>query len=180
MQAPTLQFPPLETQSETWAALRCQSVQTLTLAETLQAQGVAGWSPSAVVRHRFPRKRKAELRIVPLLPSFVFVPFPLADNALELGERGRVPRAWPFLFNGDRPAVPVDQLLAMQCAKPRSNGEQYKAGDSVRFVAGPFQGLTAVVLCRKGRDRWLVDIGGARVLVPGFLIAPVKIKPQLG
>lgn len=171
---------PLEAQAETWAALRCQSVQTLALASSLQAEGVGGWSPSVTVRRRFPRKRKAELRIVPLLPSFVFVPFPLADNALELGDLGRVPRAWPFLFNGNRPAVPVDQLLAMQCAKPRSNGEQFQPGETVRFTSGPFQGLTALVLSRKGRDRWLVDIGGARVLVPGFLIASVKVNGPNG
>ena len=180
MLRPTLQFPPLEDQSETWAALRCQSLQTLALASSLQALGVVGWSPSATVRHRFPRRRKAELRTVALLPSFVFVPYAMADNALDLGQRGRVPRAWPFLFNGDRPAVPVDQLLAMQAAPRRSLVDQFHAGQSVRFVTGPFHGLVGQIIGRKGRDRWLVDLDGTRILVPSFLIAAIGVNPPPG
>ena len=177
----SLPFPALETQSETWAAVRCQSSQTLVLASSLQAQGVVGWSPAIQVRLRLPRRRKAELRTIPLLPSFVFVPFPMADDARELGRKGRVPRNRPFLFNGDRPAVPVDQLLAMQATpKRRPGADLFKPGQTIRFVTGPFHGLTATVIAHKGRDRWLVDLGGSRVLVPSFLIAAVGIKPPLG
>jgi transcription antitermination factor NusG len=176
MKPASLPLPPLEAQAPTWAALRCQSAATLPLASNLQAQGLIAWTPGVIARYRLPRRRKTELRAVPLLPSFVFVPFQLADSAMELGQRGTVPRNWPFLFNGDRPALPVDQLLAMQMGKPGRNDEQFTPGEAVRIIAGPMAGLGGVVLNRKGRDRWLLDISGARVLVPGFLIVSLKLK----
>ena len=79
-------------------------------------------------------------------------------------------------FNGDRPALPVDQLLAMNASHPPKSGDQFKPGDKVRFVVGPFHGLTGIVLSKKGRDRWLVDMGGARLLVPSFLIRPTSVS----
>lgn len=177
MAAPT-PFPALAVETETWAALRCQSAQTLALADGLSSRSLGGWSPRISVRYRFPRRRKTELRTVALLPSFVFVPFPLADLAVDLGRSGTVPRAWPFLFNGDRPALPVDQLLAMEAVDPRSLPDQFKPGERVRFIIGPFHGLTGTVLSRKGRDRWLIDMDGRRVLVPSFLIVAVGVKAR--
>jgi hypothetical protein len=176
MATATLSFSPLAEQADLWAALRCQSVQTLALADSLIAQGVGGWSPRLLVRHRSPRRRRVELKTVPLLPSFVFVPFHYADQAIDLGRSGRVPRSWAFRFNGDRPALPVDQLLAMQMADHRKPVATFKPGETVRFVAGPFQGLIGIILIPKGRDRWLVDVGGARILVPSFLIASTGVK----
>jgi transcription antitermination factor NusG len=168
---------PLPVQFESWAALRCLSAKTLQLADNLMDRGVVGWSPRASARFRIPRTRKTELRTVPLLPSFVFVPYPHADAALDLGQRGSVPRAWPFLFNGDRPAVPVDQLVAMQGLGPHKMAELFKPGEPVRFVVGPLHGRTGTIVTRKGRDRWLVDVGGRRVLVPSFLIAANPLQP---
>jgi len=173
MLGPTL---PLPEQADRWAALRCQSARTLDLALGLAAKGFGGWSPSAAVRFRIPRKRKTELRTVALLPSFVFVPFDHADAAVDLGLAGSVPRSWPFLFNGDRPQVPVDQLVAMQALDPRKVAELFRPGEKVRVVVGPLRGLVGVVLSRKGRDRWLVDIDGRRVLVPSFLIVAVTLQ----
>lgn len=156
--------------SEEWAALRCQSVVTLALASDLSAQGIPGWSPSHRVRVRLPRGRRTELRTLPLLPSFVFVPFAVADHAVDLGRSGRVARNRPFLFNGDRPALPVDQLLAMQSLGPAKKVEQFKPGEPVRFVVGPFHGKAATILSPRGRDRWLVEVDRRRVTVPSFLI----------
>jgi len=167
MNAPT---PPLADVSDQWAALRCQSALTLPLASDLSAAGVVGWSPSAAVRYRLPRGRRTALKTVPLLPSFVFVPFDAADHAVDLGRNGRVARNWPFLFNGDRPALPVDQLLAMNATQPTKPGDQFKPGDKVRFIVGPFHGIAGIILMKQGRDRWLVDVNGSRLLVPGFLI----------
>lgn len=166
---------PLSEQADTWAALRCQSVQTLSLAASLSIEGLGGWSPSVAVRFRLPRSKRTALKPVPLLPSFVFVPFAIADSAVELGRSGRIPRNWPFLFNGDRPELPVDQLLAMQMVQePRR--VQFKPGEKVRFVVGPFHGMTGTILSQKGRDRWLVEVDGRRVWVPSFLIASVAVK----
>ena len=167
--------PLLATVSDQWAALRCQSAATLALASDLSAAGVVGWSPAMAVRYRLPRGRKTALKTVPLLPSFVFVPYAAADFAVDLGRNGRVPRNWAFVFNGGRPALPVDQLLAMNASDP-PKGDPYKPGDRVRFVVGPFHGLTGIVLSKKGRDRWLVDVSGSRLLVPGFLIRPESVS----
>ena len=103
MNAPT---PLLATASEHWAALRCQSAATLALASDLTAQGLVGWSPAIAVRHRLPRGRRTALKTVPLLPSFVFVPYAAADIAVDLGRAGRVARNWPFLSTATGPPFP--------------------------------------------------------------------------
>lgn len=110
------------------------------------------------------------------MPSFVFVPFAAADLAVDLGRSGRVPRAWPFLFNDDRPAIPVDQLLAMETSGPRRQDDLFRPGEMVRFVVGPFHGKTGTIISRKGRDRWLVEVDGRRVWVPSFLIQSTGVK----
>jgi len=128
------------------------------------------------VRFRLPRGRRTALKTVPLMPSFVFVPYAAADIAVDLGRSGRVPRNWPFLFNGDRPALPVEQLLAMNAGERSKSGDLYKPGDKVRFVVGPFHGIAGTILKKQGRDRWLVDVNGARLLVPSFLIRPESVS----
>lgn len=173
--------PPLDTLAPAWAALRCQSGQTLALVDELVANELPGWSPRLAVRYRVPRRRRTEVRVLAALPSFVFVPFPACEVALALGARGKVPRNWAFTFNGTRPILPVGQLLAMDTTPSRPSGELYKPGERVRIVVGPLHGLTGTIAARKGRDRWAVDLDlGRRVLVPSFLISATDVKSLTG
>jgi len=159
----------------TWAALRCHALQTLDLADRLTATGLGAWAPRLAIRRRVPRRRKTELRTAALLPSFVFVPYPQADQAIDLGRLGTVPRNWPFLFNGQRPALPAAQLVALKMAEGSKPGVTYPTGSKVRVLYGPLHGACGTIVGRKSKDHWLVEIQGLRqrVLLPGFLLQSI-------
>ena len=169
--------------SRSCAATRCRRSSWLTSSSTIAS--LAGRLEFAV-RYRLPRRRRTEVRIVPLLPSFVFVPFPQVDCALDLGLSGKVPRAWPFLFDGRRPQLKEDQLQGLKQiearkADPRAPLVSFSPGQAVRVVYGPLQGHNGTVVCRKGRDRWVIQIdGGRQVSVPGFLVQPAGIIKATG
>ena len=159
-----------------WAPLRCHSSQTLDLADRLAGEGLNGWAPRIRVHRRLPRRRKAEVQILALLPSFVFVPEDRLEPALDLGQKGRVPRHWPFTFNGERRLVPVEQLQILETIAPlRANNSapiSFHPGDQIRVIYGPLCGHRGSIVSRKGRDRWLVELVGLgiRVWVPSFLL----------
>jgi transcriptional antiterminator NusG len=166
----------LDPRFDLWAPLRCHSSQTLDLADRLASEGLDGWAPRIRVHRRLPRRRKAELRILPLLPSFVFVPNDRLEPALELAERGRVPRHWPFTFNGERRLVPLEQLQILETIAPlrahNSAHQSFHPGDQIRVIYGPLCGHRGSIVSSKGRDRWLVDLAGLgmRAWVPSFLL----------
>jgi hypothetical protein len=164
-------------QADTWAALRCHSFQTLTLADQLVVKGVGGWSPRVPQRRRLPRHRKTVVQLVPLLPSFVFVPFERIEAALDLGTSGEVPTSRAFTFLGHRPALPTEQLLGLRAIEARRSTDRqglaaYRPGTLVRLLYGPLMGHAARVIARKGRDHWVVELAGVRqrILVPSFLL----------
>jgi hypothetical protein len=166
---------------ETWGALRCHSLQTLALADALAALDVGGWSPRVPLRRRLPRARSTEVRLVALLPSFVFVPFDHLERALDLGEAGKVPPARAFTFLGQRPALPDEQLVGLRGMESRKRTDRdgfaaFCPGAHVRLLYGPLHGLSAVVINRKGRDHWVVELTGLRrrVLAPSFLLQAIS------
>jgi len=167
-------------QSETWGVLRCHSLQTLQLADSLAATGLAGWSPRVPLRRRLPRQRKTECKLVPLLPSFVFLPFDHLEQALDLAAAGKVPPHRPFTFLGERPALPVEQLQGLRATEARRKGDRdgfaaFSPGGQVRLLYGPLHGLLATVVARKGRDHWVVEVAALhrRLLAPSFLLQAV-------
>jgi hypothetical protein len=112
------------------------------------------------------------------LPSYVFVGFLDADQAIDLGQIGKVPRNWAFLFNGSRPPLPIDQLSTLEIAATmRPDAPErldvYRCGQCVSIVYGPMHGHSGAILGRKGHSRWIVEICGQRVIVPAFLLRPV-------
>jgi hypothetical protein len=158
-----------------WAALRCHPSQTIDLVDRLTQYGLTGWTPRIRVRRRLPRKKKAEVRIAPLLPSYAFVQFEAADQAVDLGLAGKAPNAWPFLFNGTRPVLPVVQLTQLELAatmRPDALDRfgSYRPGQLVAVIYGPLHGRAGTIVSRKGRDRWVVEVEGTRVSVPSFLL----------
>jgi hypothetical protein len=167
----------LDRQVRHWAALRCHPSQTLDLVDQLAPEGLTGWTPRIKVHRRLPRTRKSEVRIAALLPSYVFIALGHADRSLDLGIVGKVPRCWPFTFNGHRPVLPVEQLEALEMAatmRPDAldRSGAFSLGQLVSVLYGPLRGHTGPIIARKGRDRWIVDMRGTRVQVPSFLLQP--------
>lgn len=114
-----------------------------------------------------------------VLPSFVFVPFVQLELALDLGQARTVPRSKPFTFNGHRPALPVEQLAGLRLLEAQKKPlRTFAPGEIVRLIYGPLHGQLATIVRRKGSDRWLVEVGGAVLSVPAFLIQDYKRHGQ--
>jgi hypothetical protein len=132
------------------------------------------------IQRRLPRRRKTELVVRPLIPSFVFVAKDHGDEAIDLASRGRVHQCKRFLFNEGEVTVPGHQLSALHLAQIRGTLRKRPLvpGDRVEVLA-------TVLYLAKGRvvkgplrsDTYEVELEGQRrrLIFPGFLLRKVMI-----
>lgn len=171
---------PIADVAEYWTILRCSSSATIDLAEELRDEGLLAWSPIIRVQRRLPRRRKTELVVKPLIPSFVFVAKQHGDEAIDLATRGRVHQCKRFLFNEDEVVIPGHQLSALHLAQIRGTIRKrpLSPGDRVELLATVL--YLAKALVTKGpmrEDTYEVEIEGQRLrlIFPGFLLRKVMI-----
>jgi hypothetical protein len=166
--------------AETWTILRCASSDTIELAEELRDEGLLAWSPIVRVQKRLPRRRKTELVVKPLLPSFVFVSRPHADYAIELAAKGQVRQCKWFLFNDSEVAIPGLQLTPLHVAQIRGTIRKrpLAKGDQVEILATVLYLVKGTVVAGPLRnDSYEVELLGLRrsVIFPGFLLRKTSI-----
>lgn len=171
---------PIAEVADEWTILRCASAATIGLAQELRDEGLLAWSPIIRVQRRLPRRRKTELVVKPLIPSFVFVAKHHGDEAIDLAERGRVHQCKRFLFNEDEAIVPGHQLSALHLAQIRGTIRKrpLSRGDRVELLASLFYLAKAAVTKGPMRsDTYEVELEGQRqrLIFPGFLLRKVMI-----
>jgi hypothetical protein len=160
-----------------WVILRTGSLQTLRLAEAINREGIAAWTPSQVARPRLPRRRCRVTLRKPLLPRFVFAD---ASRLLELLELSHKPlAAFSVMSNGDdRYAVVHDAALEPlrweegQCERSRLRSvgsKPLKPGRRVALPRGAWEGLTGIVE-RSSRKITRIDLGRISVEVETWLL----------
>jgi transcription antitermination factor NusG len=142
--------------------------------------GILAWSPVIRVQRRLPRRRKTELVVKPLLPSFVFVATHHADEAMELVVNGRVHQMKWFLVNGGPVAIPSVQLGPLHQAQIRGTIRKrpLSLGDQVEILATVMYLAKAQVTKGPLRDdTYEVQIDGQRlkVIFPGFLLRKLMV-----
>jgi hypothetical protein len=132
------------------------------------------------VQRRLPRRRKTEMIVRPLLPSFVFVAKQHGDEAIDLASRGRVHQCKRFLFNEGEVTVPGVQLGPLHEAQIR--GTLRKAplvpGDRVEILASLLYLVKGTVVSSPRRnDSYEVELEGQRqrFIFPGFLLRKTLI-----
>lgn len=164
---------PITTYALWWTVLRCPSQATLDMAQELRARGYLVWSPSTRYQKRFPRSRKTQWVVAPLMPSFLFVSAEDADDAIMA--MGRLSL---FLVNDKRPHIPAHQLLPLQDAQVRGMGADMGAldpGVRVEVLSGLFGHQMATVVRPKGKRAFEVQMDGHHksVVLQGFLLRPI-------
>lgn len=166
-----------------WLVLRCASVSTLRLADSLVSAGFEAWTPREEVRKAV--RGKFEWVVMPMLPTFVFA------TAARLGElmamarspaqtyqvwdnelRRMVTKGHPFFrlfhigdeFSRARDTVPDAELLPLRVIegrrkrKPRGKPRQWHPGDRVKLTEGAYEGLRGVIRSVHGKTA-IVDFG---------------------
>jgi hypothetical protein len=166
---------PVASIAEVWTVLRCASAQTLRLAIELRDKGLLAWSPMVQQRRRLPRTRKKETRVLPLLPSFVFVDMESGDKAIDLAERGQVSQCKLFLVNGYRPMIRAQALEPLQIAQQTGMVGATRVlpiGTKVEVLSGLLHYQVGEVIGSRTNGSYMIEIEPAksRVLVPGFLL----------
>lgn len=171
---------PIADVAEEWTILRCASAVTIGLAEELRDERLTAWAPIIRVQKRLPRRRKTELVVRPLLPSFVFVDQRHGDEAIDLAARGRVHQCKRFLFNDGEVVIPGVQLSPLYEAQMKGTARKRALvpGDRVEILATVLYLVKGMVLRGPMReDSYEVELEGQkqRLIFPGFLLRKTLI-----
>lgn len=171
---------PIAEVADEWTVLRCASAATVELAEELRDEGLLAWAPMIRVQKRLPRRRKTELIVRPLLPSFVFVAKQHGDEAIDLATRGRVHQCKRFLFNVGEVIVPGIQLGPLHLAQIRGSLRDTPLiiGDQVEILATMLYLVKGRVISGPRRnDSYEIELEGQRqrFIFPGFLLRKTSL-----
>lgn len=156
-----------------WYALRVKSHKERAVHELLQVRNITAYFPALQVQPKNPRAA----RIRPYFPGYLFVRTNLDEAGINAfswlpGTRGLV-------TFGDIPAIVPDNLIyelrqqirRIECEGGPAAAADYRQGDKVRIINGPFAGYEAIF------DAHLPGVKRVRVLL-AFLsshLQPVKL-----
>lgn len=157
-----------------WVSLRCAGSKTTRLVERLQDKGIAAWTPVKLVNRRVPRKQVKQKVIVPMLPSYVFIPSVSLGLAMEYADIRQCPEFSPMIFMGRLAQFRGEQLLPMRILYDDAPSIEEKFPDPGCYVTlrfGAFSGLKGIVRGRV-KQQSLVEMVGSSMVIkisPFFL-----------
>jgi transcription antitermination factor NusG len=157
--------------SKNWYALRVKPHKEKSVFQRLEEEGIEGYLPTVEVQPVNPRSAK----IKPYFPGYLFIFTDLEDigankfrwlhGAIGLVEFGNIPAVVPSNLISD-----LQQLMGRIKKEGGLAKFEFKHGDSVRIVEGPFEGYEAMFdLHLPGSDR-------AQVLLAFLSQAPQPIQ----
>lgn len=165
-----------------WVILRCSARLTLRVAEAVNGEGIAAWTPSEVSRPRIPKRRARVTLCRPILPRFVFAD---ASRLLELLAMSHRPLAgFTLMADGLRYAVVADGALhALRKEEGRRERNRLRNGKSqplargkrVAMPKGAWEGLTGIVERSNGKVT-KVDLGRFSVEIDTWLLARDSVE----
>jgi hypothetical protein len=143
----------------------------------LNAHGIEAFTPVYKIRVRLPRKRASRVELRAAMPSFVFVPYPKMERALQLGDSGKVPKMTLFVFNRIVARVRSDQLEHLKAVSERYEEKpHYTMGARVVIASGNFIGLSGTVVMWDGTYNTVqLDMKGFHIKLPPFLLVEERI-----
>lgn len=150
-----------------WLVLRCSAGRTMALAAALAGHGA--WTPTWKRKRRKPRTNFAHVVDEACMPSFVFVP---AHGAFDLPAIPRISYGFMRIDGAlvrvaDRELEPLRKIAHQPLI---AASKLPRPGETRRFSAGPFQGLTAKII--RCTQRY------CSVTVEGFA-RPLQVPPSI-
>lgn len=150
---------PFDKLTPAWYALHTKSRFENVVQEGLAKKSIEVFLPKISVASRR-KDRKLVIR-VPLFPGYVFVKTDLhPHHQLEVVKTAGVVR---FIGNKDGPLWIDEQAIAslkliVAVDQPVVTGTQFKKGDRVMVVRGPFVGVVGTFMRYRGKDRVVVHV----------------------
>ena len=187
-----------------WCILRTGGQRTVALARSLSEAGFEAWTPIQIRFREKTRRKPAEERAMPILPTFVFA---RARHLVDLNRLTRAdihphPQFSIFRYQGVPPIISDQRIsglreaeaAAIKVADARRRSDAGKAlkdakdqlrralpkGKSIDMPTGPFAGFTGVVESSTRKEAWVILPGGFRLKIDTWLVAQdVTKEPQL-
>lgn len=150
-----------------WCILRTASTTTLRLAEGLREAGYEAWTPLVARQWREGESRTRKSEMVPGTLGYVFARYRHLSDLIALShspslgyrvwdavQRRMVSRGHPKFtvhWDNDRYSTVTDQELnglrsAERQGMPKEKARPFKAGEHIKVIDGPWQGLFGWVL----------------------------------
>lgn len=160
-----------------WLILRCSARLTLRIAEEINADGIAAWTPSEVMRPKIPKRRARVTLCQPILPRFVFAD---ASRLLDLLAMSHKPFAgFTLMVDGARYALVRDEALnplrTEEGKRERNRLRNIQVaplahGRRVAMPKGAWEGLSGIVEKSNGKVT-KVDLGRFSIEIDTWLLA---------
>lgn len=133
-----------------WYAIQCKAKESFRAVAHLQAQGYAVFHPTVQVEKV--KRGRLTYQEEPLFPYYIFIHLcRIEDNWRPIRSTRGVLKILSF---GQEPLKVPDALIhALQAPQEAPAQSLYTPGQKLRITTGPFQGLDAILACKKGEDR---------------------------
>lgn len=136
--------------SDVWIAVRCSGGKTNELAWSLSNYEIDAWTPFVIYNRRIPRKNIRKKVVVPLMPSYVFLPMDSLARAELIRDKMMCPQFKPMKFMDRFATFNVRHLDHLKSISNKTKMESIrvnfpKVGTVVKIKVGAFEGLRAVV-----------------------------------
>lgn len=141
-----------------WYAVHTRPRHEKVVAEQLVRRDIECFLPLREVLSRWKDRRKRVQ--FPLFPGYLFVHAEIRKSRLDILKVDSVVRI--LGFNGKAEPVPTDQIEAVKklvySTLPYDPFPHLAVGDRVRIVKGPLRGLVGVLVEKKNRYRFVLNI----------------------
>lgn len=141
-----------------WYAVHTRSRHEKAVAEQLCLRQLECFVPLREVLSQWKDRRK--LVQFPVFPGYVFVRTRIEDSRLEIVKVKSVVRV--LGFNGKPAPIPEEQIEAVRelvySRLPFDPHPEILAGDRVRITRGPLRGMVGILVEKKNRYRFVLNI----------------------
>lgn len=141
-----------------WYAVHTRPRHEKVVAEQLCRRNIECFLPLREVLSRWKDRRKRVQ--FPLFPGYLFVHADIRSSRLDIIKVDSVVRI--LGFNGQAEPVPADQIEAVKklvySTLPYDPFPHLAVGDRVRIVKGPLRGLVGILIEKKNRYRFVLNV----------------------
>jgi transcription antitermination factor NusG len=170
-----------------WCILRTSAASTLGLVKTLNDAGLGAWSPKKTIERRRGASRARYEVVVPILPTFVFVPADFSDDVRRIIALPNSPHAAfslfiyrdaiPLVFDGEMIDLRKEEARHLDATKKTKRYElKNGAGVRVDAVESAFLGMSGVVESCDGKRAWVSFGGNFRVNIGAWKLLADQVQ----